>query len=337
MVFIMKIFVPLKKTNIFCSIFLLGTFLGVSPRPWYELFAKKTEQQSVFIGKPVYPVAFYNKTEYNGGICFANAVLQCLFQVPSLCYYVDTLQPVQNTALSIKCLKALRQRLTSNQSSYYARECCWDIVQAFAQETNFYGSDPVSFAYYILSLLCNGSSENFMYSSRNQCLARAFIGLSGEHRAIDSAYLVDGWTNQPISVISCSDLHSIQQDLSFTCIPNLDLMMLASCQRNIEDYRVFKKLALQLQDQLSLIWSGKTGCTATLCGVVVAVDNGMGDSRGHAIAYTLHKGNWIYCNDYYSIENLGNNFLTLAHHIYQVKKGAPMALFFRVNDGNLLF
>ncbi len=272
-----------------------------------------------------YPFGLLNKTEFNGGICFADQTIQCLFQNKTICETIKNLNGISSICSQLYKLKTKDQCICS---AHRGIPCAWNFIQDLWGKYSFGQSD---FAFF-LSLMSELFKEVqglgprfYSYYEHNQKL-QGFDKTCYEasFNIQDEGYVAWSIPNlyKPLHQYNTNEQQSnIGLDANIIVVPGLNLIALEINNQISEQALV--TLETRIGDLFERLWHHATGrqCKINIRLKGVTASMKTTSNEKHLVAYVKHQDQWILCSDDILIKPVGTTLQNVAHDIYNTLCG----------------
>lgn len=260
---------------------------------------------SVFAAKPPFPI--HNET----GTCYADAVMQCLFQYEGLCHAMAT-------------PSFLLQKPSDSRTIWQEMNELWQQVQPNALSLISHVSHTA--AAKNRDFIMHGKEIVFFYSLLGELLSRpekiqtySYVEHASTPRSCFESFMVistptvDNQTHMTFQYNAMQPIVQLEHDLGIEnaqlfVVPELKLVVLINTQNT-----PWYPHQTNLLPLITSTWqhaTHKRALQANFKGFTISMSK-PGHEIGHAIAYVQHAGTSYLCNDAY-IETLSRNPESLA-------------------------
>lgn len=230
------------------------------------------------------PILFYNDNVYDGGICFANSILQSLFQFSS---FRDFVSSSKDKNLKDFYFEVKQDKIVS----------AWNFVKDFYTYPN-----PYTFLEDIINKMNFNSHYFFYFHDRFGCFSAAKSNNSFTYNKVK---------NNSISYLN----YKYNTDLDFLVVPNLNLLAVRIIENDFNKFNLNDLKNLKKEQSLfKEIWAftendDLSNSYFKLKSIIPII--GKKDAY-HVISYIDNNYEWMECNDFLitntgSIDNVFSN------------------------------
>ena len=283
-------------------------------------------------GQPTFPIPFYNDVER--GICFCNAIFQCLLQCPKFCLFIDQIkEPKNGLEVQLKILRENLLRFSCDEELLWSflnkpskkladpriselrdqiincsNSPCWEIFKymnsMYRQEIGDcgFGGIPLLSEYLLLKEISGSELKAFFYSHEQNTLLslkkimRLPMKNGVQYIYGDSRLCVQGFNDYGLNFF-----------LLF--IPSLDLFIVKPISEPMYNPDIFYKIISSLESVFTQIsFTYGTEKTYKLKAVKCSTKLGVGLNPaetvssafcGHCAAYVNYNNSWFFCDDFF--------------------------------------